>query len=64
MFTIAHIGRELAQLPVASLNLMLAVPKGHALKKLKNLRLRDLSDAAFVWFPRRGKSGLLRPVDA
>jgi len=53
VFTIAHIGRELAQLPVASLSLMLAVPKGHPLTKLKKLRLRDLSDAAFVWFPRR-----------
>src|SRR5947208_14870204 len=53
VFTIAHIGRELAQLPLASLNLMLAAPKGHPLTKLKTLRLRDLSDAAFVWFPRR-----------
>jgi hypothetical protein len=39
------------QLPVASLNLMLAVPKGHPLTKLKKLRLRDLNEAAFVWFP-------------
>ena len=53
MFTIANIGRDLAQLPVASLKLMLAAPKGHPLTKLKKLRLRDLSDAAFVWFPRR-----------
>src|SRR5437899_889404 len=53
VFTIAHIGRELAQLPVASLNLMLAAPKGHPLTKLEKLRLRDLSGAAFVWFPRR-----------
>src|SRR5438034_1251007 len=53
VFTIAHIGRELAQLPVALLNLMLAAPKGHPLTQLKKLRLRDLSDAAFVWFPRR-----------
>lgn len=53
VFTIADIGRELAQLPVASLSLMLAVPKGHPLTKLKKLRLRDLSNAAFVWFPRR-----------
>jgi len=53
VFTIAHIGRELAQLPVASLNLMLATPNGHPLTKLKKLRLGDLSDAAFVWFPRR-----------
>src|SRR5881409_2068107 len=53
VFTNAHVGRELAQLPVASLNLMLAAPKGHPLTKLKKLRLRDLSDAAFVWFSRR-----------
>src|SRR5438874_6328981 len=53
VFTIANIGRELAQLPLGSLNLMLAAPKGHPLTKLKKLRLRDLSDAAFVWFPRR-----------
>src|SRR6266550_3566564 len=53
VFTIANIGRELAQLPIASLSLMLVVPKGHPLTKFKNLRLRDLNDAAFVWFPRR-----------
>src|SRR6185436_11445311 len=53
VFTIAHIGRELAQLPIASLNLMLAAPKGHPLAKLKTLRLRDLNDTAFIWFPRR-----------
>ena len=32
---------------------MLAAPKGHPLAKLQMLRLRDLSDAAFIWFPRR-----------
>jgi DNA-binding transcriptional LysR family regulator len=53
VFTIAKIGRELAQLPIASLNLMLAAPKGHSLTKFRRLRLRDLNDAAFVWFPRR-----------
>jgi DNA-binding transcriptional LysR family regulator len=53
VFTIANIGRELEQLPIASLNLMLAAPKGHPLTKFKRLRLRDLNDAAFVWFPRR-----------
>jgi len=53
LFTISSINRELAQLPVASLSLMLATPKGHPLTKLKKLRLRDLSDAAFIWFPRR-----------
>src|ERR1044071_4579428 len=53
VFTIAKISRELAQLPIASLNLMLAAPKGHSLTKFRRLRLRDLNDAAFVWFPRR-----------
>jgi len=53
VFTIANIGRELEQPPIASLNLMLAAPKGHPLTKFKRLRLRDLNDAAFVWFPRR-----------
>ena len=53
VFTIANIGRELAQLPIASLSLMLVVPKGHPLTKFKNLRLRDLNNAAFVWFPRQ-----------
>src|SRR4030095_6281816 len=40
-------------LPVALHNLMLAAPKGHPLTKLKNLRLRDIDDTPFVWFPRR-----------
>ena len=53
LFTIANLGRELAQLPVASLDLMLAASKEHPLTKLKKLRLGDLSDAAFIWFPRR-----------
>jgi DNA-binding transcriptional LysR family regulator len=38
---------------VALQNLVLAVPKGHLLTKSKSLRLRDLTDADFVWFPRR-----------
>ena len=45
LFTIANINRDLAQLPVASLNLMLAAPKGHPLTKFGKLRLRDLRDA-------------------
>jgi DNA-binding transcriptional LysR family regulator len=47
------IERSLAQLPVTVLKLVLAVPKGHALTEVKKLRLQDLRDAAFVWFPRR-----------
>jgi DNA-binding transcriptional LysR family regulator len=43
---------ELDQLPVAIHHVELAAPKGHALTKLKKLRLRDLTDVPFVWFPR------------
>jgi DNA-binding transcriptional LysR family regulator len=44
---------ELDQLAVAIQHVELAVPKKHPLTKLKRLRLRDLTDAPFVWFPRR-----------
>src|SRR4030095_10848687 len=44
---------ELDQVQVASQRLVLAVPKGHALTKRKSLRLRDLTESDFVWFPRR-----------
>jgi len=37
----------------ARIYLKLAVPKAHPLTKPKKLRLRDLSDASFIWFPRR-----------
>jgi DNA-binding transcriptional LysR family regulator len=43
---------ELEQLRVAIQQVELAVPKRHALAKLKKLRLRDLKDVPFVWFPR------------
>jgi DNA-binding transcriptional LysR family regulator len=43
---------ELHQLLVATQHIELAVPKRHALTKLKKLRLRDLTDVPFVWFPR------------
>jgi DNA-binding transcriptional LysR family regulator len=49
----ANTSRELAQLVISILNLMLAVPTGHPLTKSKKLRLRDLREASFVWFPRR-----------
>jgi len=52
VFSMAKIDRQLAQLQVASHNLVLAAPKGHPLTKVRILRLRDLRDAAFVWFPR------------
>src|SRR6266849_3916206 len=44
--------RELDQLPVATQHVELAAPKGHPLTKIKKLRLRDLTDVPFVWFPR------------
>jgi DNA-binding transcriptional LysR family regulator len=43
---------ELDQLLVATQRVELAVPKRHPLTKLKKLRLRDLTNARFVWFPR------------
>ena len=45
--------RELDQLPVAVHSLVLAAPAAHPLAKIKNLRLRDMTDARFIWFPRR-----------
>jgi DNA-binding transcriptional LysR family regulator len=43
---------ELDQLLVAIQRVELASPKGHPLTKLEKLRLRDLTDAPFIWFPR------------
>jgi DNA-binding transcriptional LysR family regulator len=43
---------ELDQLTVSDQYVELAVPKRHPLAKMKKLRLRDLLDTAFVWFPR------------
>jgi DNA-binding transcriptional LysR family regulator len=43
---------DLDQLLVARQHVELAAPNGHALTKLKNIRLRDLTDAPFIWFPR------------
>src|SRR6516162_11012111 len=43
---------DLDQLLVARQHVELAAPKGHPLTRLKKLRLRDLKDAPFVWFPR------------
>jgi DNA-binding transcriptional LysR family regulator len=43
---------ELDQLLVATQHVELAVARRHPLTKLKKLRLRDLTEAPFVWFPR------------
>ncbi len=53
VFNMPRADTELDHLPVALQHVELAVPKGHPLIKLKKLRLRDLADASFVWFPRR-----------
>src|SRR5258708_24175633 len=44
---------ELDQLLVARQHVELAVPKTHPLTRLNKLRLRDLTDARFVLFPRQ-----------
>jgi DNA-binding transcriptional LysR family regulator len=44
---------DLDQLLVATHHLVLATPKGHQLTRLRKLRLRDMSETDFVWFPRR-----------
>ena len=44
---------ELDQRVVATEHLVLAAPRRHALTKKSRLRLRDLIDADFIWFPRR-----------
>ena len=53
VFSMPKSDRELDQMPVAIHHLVLAAPKGHPLTRLKKLRLRDMSETAFVWFPRR-----------
>src|SRR6267154_266879 len=49
---IANPEHGLAYFHVGVITEVLAVPKGHPLTKLKNIRLRDLVDTPFVWFPR------------
>jgi DNA-binding transcriptional LysR family regulator len=53
VFNMPKTDSELDHLQVAMQHVELAVPKGHALARMKNVRLRDLVDASFVWFPRR-----------
>jgi len=44
--------KDLAHWEFAQDRMVLAVPRGHPLAKQKTVRLRDLRDAPFVWFPR------------
>ena len=53
VFIMGSAADELAQLQAGLVNLMLAVPNGHALTKFKKLRLRHLIGAPFILFPRR-----------
>jgi DNA-binding transcriptional LysR family regulator len=57
VFSMPKSDRELDQKPVAIHHLVLAAPKGHPLTRLTKLRLRDMRDTAFVWFPRRESPG-------
>jgi DNA-binding transcriptional LysR family regulator len=58
VFNMPKADPELDRLPVTMQRIELAVPSGHPLTKLKELRLRDLTDAPFVWFPRRESPAL------
>jgi DNA-binding transcriptional LysR family regulator len=44
--------KDLAHWEFARDRMVLAVPKGHPLTKQKTVRLRDLRNVPFVWFPR------------
>src|ERR1700730_9558908 len=52
VFSTPKFDPDLDQLKVAIHHLVLAAPTGHPLTKLRKLRLLDLSDTPFVWFPR------------
>ena len=58
VFNIPKADPELDRLPVATQRIELAAPTGHPLTRLKQVRLRDLTNASFVWFPRRAAPAL------
>ena len=49
---LANPDHRLAYFQAGVIKTVLAVPKGHALTKLKKIRLRDLVDMPFIWFPK------------
>ena len=53
VYCMGKVDRELGQLQLGLVNLVLAIPAGHSLAKLKKLRLRDLIHAPLILFPRR-----------
>jgi len=58
VFNMPKTDPELDLFPVAVQHIELAALKGHPLTRLKKLHLRDLSEATFVWFPRRESPAL------
>jgi DNA-binding transcriptional LysR family regulator len=52
IFTLAEPDDDFAQMLVAQHKVVLAAPQGHAVTRLKRLRLRDLRNAPFIWFHR------------
>ena len=53
VYGMGKVARELGQLQVGLVDLVLAIPSGHALTKVKKLRLRDLIDVPLILFPKR-----------
>ena len=58
VFNMPKTDPELELLPVALQHIELAALRRHPLTRLKKLRLRDLTEATFVWFPRRASPEL------
>src|SRR4029077_13968244 len=52
IFSLEEPDGDFARLLVARYKLMLAAPQGHAVTRLKRIRLRDLLDAPFIWIHR------------
>ena len=52
IFALTPPSAKLPHRQVAQEQLILAAPKGHPLTRVKQLRLRDLRDAPFIWFQR------------
>ena len=50
--------KDIERIRVKVVNVVLAVPDGHPLTQVPKLRLRDLVDYRFVWFPRRSRHAM------
>jgi DNA-binding transcriptional LysR family regulator len=50
--TSTRLSKDLAQLEVSAADFEVAVPADHPLTQMEKVRLRDLVDYPFVWFPR------------